>query len=334
MFSYCPIKPTDFHISGLFLCLLFFWSSAGYTAPASPFLTRNESPFSLIYGIPLTSPARLLEQNKSQWISSLNISNTINVQSGANDQLFIDVETWHLNLIYDYGLHKNWMLRLQIPVVAHSGGFLDSPIETYHQTFGLPKDLRPDFPRDQIAIQYSRDNVSLIDITSDEKSIGDISVQLAWQKQITNDMAISYWGSIKLPTGDDKKLTGSGSTDIALWSAMDYQIKDTRWLYGQAGLLITHNNQVLDLIHRNWAAFLSAGIKFQPWNPIELKAQFEIHSALFDTDIKFMKDVLQLTFGGTYIINEKHKIDIAVAEDIYPGTSPDVNFNLSWYINF
>ena len=226
------------------------------------------------------------------------------------------------------------MLRLQLPVIAHTQGFLDSPIEAYHQALGLPQDLRPSFPRDQITIQYSRDDNTLIDITRNEKSIGDISAQLAWQKNISNKMAISYWGSIKLPTGDYKKLTGSGSTDIALWSAMDYRLKDTRWLYGQAGLLITRNNKVLNSIHRNWAAFVSTGIKFQPWNPIELKAQFEIHSALFDTDIKFLKDVLQFTFGGTYIINEKHKIDIAVAEDIYPGTSPDVNFNLSWYINF
>ena len=334
MLSYCYKKPAGSIISGLFLGFFLAFSSSTIAQPASPFLTRNQSPLSLIYGIPYASPARLLDQHKSRWISSLNISNTLIEQKGTNDQLFVDLETWQLNLFYDYGLNENWMFRVQVPLIAHSGGIFDSIIDTYHQTLGLPEGLQPNLPYDQITINFSQNNVNQISITNSTKDLGDIALQFAWQTTKLNNMAISYWGSLKLPTGDYRNLTGSGGTDISIWAAMDYQLKNTRWLYGHAGLLYMHNNKVLKDIHNDWAAFASTGIKFQPWNSVELKAQLELQSAIFDTDIKFMGHVYQLTFGGSYLINKKQQLDFAVAEDIRPGASPDVNFNISWWINF
>lgn len=309
-------------------------STLSIAEPGTPFLTRNQSPLSLIYGIPYATPARLLEESQSRWINSLNISNTLISQKSTNEQLFVDLETWQLNLFYDYGLNKNWMLRLHLPIIVHSGGILDSPIDSYHQALGLPEGIRPNYPHNQLNINYTRNSTSQLNISNTQKDIGDIALQLAWQTTKTVSNAISYWSSLKLPTGDYRKLTGSGGTDIATWVAMDYQLKDTRWLFGQAGLIYMHHNKVIPQIHNNWATFATAGIKFQPSTPIELKAQLEFHSALFDTDIGFMRNIYQLTFGGSYRINKKHKIDFAVGEDIKPGASPDVAFNMSWWINF
>ncbi|VAW70246.1 hypothetical protein MNBD_GAMMA09-1590 [hydrothermal vent metagenome] len=331
-------KPAVFKISGFFYLSLFILCMASFNKPllaehASPFLTRNQSPFSLIYGLPLASSAQLLEKNNSRWISSLNISNTLNSQSAANEKLLIDVETVQLNLIYDYSFEKNWMLRLQLPLVKHSGGFLDSAIDSYHQALGLPEGLRPGFPRNQIDIDYRLNGIQPLNISSQQQSIGDISVQLAWQAENTDSAAVSYWLSLKLPSGDESKLTGSGATDIAAWSSMDYRISGAIWLYGQAGLLYMGNSDVLRTIQKNWAVFATTGMKFRPWQSVELKAQFDMHSAFYDTDIDFLGDVVQLTFGGSYHINRKHSIDFAVAEDIVNGTSPDVNFNISWWIS-
>ena len=302
--------------------------------PASPLLTRNQSPLSLIYGIPYASPARLLELNKSQWISSLNISNTLIEQKGSNDNLLIDLETWQLSLLFDYGFTENWMLRIQLPMIAHTGGILDSSIDKFHQVFNLPEGLRPFFPQDEITINYRRNNSNIINISSNQKDIGDISLQLAWQEKKSNTMAVSYWSSIKLPTGDYKKLTGSGSTDIASWGSVDFQLNSNHWLYGQLGLIFMHNNKVLNDIHKKWAIFSNFGIEFQAWQPITFKAQIDFNSALYDTNILFVGDVYQLTFGGSYLYNEKNKIDFSIGEDIKTSSSPDVSFNISWWINF
>ena len=308
--------------------------SSAIAQPTNPFLTRNQSPLSLIYGIPYASPARLLGLNKSRWISSLNISNELIDQTSSNDKLLVDLETWQLNLFYDYALNKNWMFRLQLPLIAHTGGILDSPIDSFHQVLDLPEGLRPIFPLNEIAINYRQNNTDIINITSNQKDMGDISLQLAWQAIKTNNMAISYWSSLKLPTGDYRKLTGSGSTDIASWGSVDYRLNSSHWLYGQLGFIFMHNNKVLNDIHKKWGVFSNFGIEFQPWEQITLKAQIDNHSALFDTKILFMGEVYQLTFGGSYLLDETHKIDFSIGEDIKRSSSPDVSFNISWWVNF
>jgi len=327
-------KPASFITSGFFLALLFFTEQNCFAEHPSPLLTRNESPFSLIFGLPLASSALLLKENSSRWISSVNISNTINAQSNTEDNLFIDIETWHVNFLYDYGFKDNWMLRFQLPYIVHSGGFLDTPIDSYHQALGLPEDIRPYFARNQVDIDLSHNNETLTDIGSKQKSLGDISIQIAWQANKTQQHALSYWLSLKLPTGDEDKLTGSGATDIAGWASMNWGLTDTRWLYGQTGLIYMSDSDDFKALQNNWAIFGNAGIKFQPWDNFELKAQFDFHSALYDSDLEFLSHVLQFTFGGSYNINKKHKLDFSVVEDIQSSSSPDVNFNISWWVYY
>lgn len=334
MLDFCTKKPASLKISGLFFILLISSINLSFAAHPEPFLTRNESPFSLIYGLPLGSSAKLLTLDKSRWTSSLNISNTINGQSNNQESLFIDVETWHLNFLYDYSFKENWMFRLQLPYIIHSGGILDSLIDSYHGALGLPEDIRPDFPHDEINIHYQQNNVPTLNISNQQQALGDISLQIAWQVQESEQSALSYWLSVKLPTGDADKLTGSGATDIAAWASMNYRLNTTRWIYGQGGLLYLGNSDVLTDIQKNWGTFANIGIKFQPWKSIELKTQLDFHSAFYNSNLKFLGDALQLTFGGTYTLSEKQKLDFAIVEDIAEGASPDVNFNISWSVYY
>lgn len=332
--TYSLKKATHYIISGFFYVLILLLSTPGLTQQRpSPFTTRDESPFSLIYGLPIASPASLLKNKQSRWSSSLSISNTLNTQSSNNESLLIDVESLHVNLLYDYGFNDNWMLRVQLPYISYSGGFLDSAIDAYHQALGLPESSRPNFPSDQININVSLNNQAVTLVNSAQKALGDVSIQVAWQAQHSENIALSYWTSLKLPTGNEDKLTGSGGTDIASWAAMDYRLSDTRWLYGQGGVLYMGDSKILQNIQINWAAFATAGIKFQPWNSIQLKAQFDFHSALYDSELTFFDHVIQITFGGSYIANKKHSVDFSIAEDIKSASSPDVTFNMSWIVN-
>jgi len=321
-------------LSLAFLSLALFSATPSLAEPVSPFLTKNQSPFSLIYGLPLASSATLLKEDQTRWISSLNLSNTINSQTGSNDSLFIDIETWQLNLIYDYGLTDAWTLRLQLPMIAHSGGFMDAPIDAYHQALGLPEGIRPQITHDQIEVNYSQNNIQQLLLNTEQASIGDIFIQFAFQAAHSEQGSTSYWLGVKLPSGDADKLTGSGATDISAWVASNYRLNDTRWVYAQGGVMYMSEGDVLPEIQNNWALFANAGIKFQPWNSIELKAQLDIHSAFYDSEIEFLGDILQLTFGGAYHFNKKHRLDFAVAEDIQQEASPDVNFNISWWVNY
>ena len=334
MFNCSKKKPADSLICGLFFVLFFLFIHSSHATHPAPFLTRNQSPFSLIYGIPFATSAQLLEKNQSRWISTINISNTINKQSKADELFFIDIETLHTTFLYDYSFDKNWMLRIQLPYIVHSGGFLDSTIDTYHQALNLPENIRPSYAHNEININYQQNNIQQLNITDRQQSLADISLQLAWQKNSTTEHALSYWLNLKLPTGDAKKITGSGALDISTWVSADYKLKNSRWIYGQAGILYMGDSDVLTDNHKNWATFYNIGTIFHPWEKWELKTQFDIHSAVYQSDIKFLSHVIQFTFGGSYQLNLTDKIDFAVVEDINSGASPDVNFNIGWWVYY
>ncbi len=323
-------NPVNIFFNGVFYCLLFALIS--FTAKAeltSPFITHNQNPLVIVYGLPLPTTARITEYRQSQLLTSLNISNTINEEQTGNETLFIDIESYQLNLIFDYGFSKNWALRIQTPFIRYEGGFMDSWIDSYHSALGLSEGVRPLYPHDQLHIEYRSNGSSLINIQQNQSGIGDISLQTGYQVAKEKDFNLSYWVSLKLPTGNASKLTGSDRTDIALWIATDKNLQNNLSIYANAGLLYMTGSNVLKSQHKNTVAFATAGMQGQTWENIILKFQFDMHSAFYDSATDFLGSVVQLTFGGS-ILFDSSSLDIAIAEDIKVGASPDVNFNFTW----
>jgi hypothetical protein len=323
-------NPVSIFCSGVFYCLLIctltFAAKAELTAP---FVTHNQNPLLMVYGLPLPTAAQITEHQQSQLLASLNFSNTINTELPGNEIIFIDAESYQLNLVLDYGFSKNWALRIQTPFIRHGEGFMDSRIDDYHNALGLPEGARPLFPRDQLHIEYQNNGISQIDIQKTQSGMGDISLQTGYQSIRENDFNLSYWASLKLPTGDAKKLTGSGHTDLALWISADKSLNNNLSFYSTAGILYMTDSDVLKSQHKNTVAFATAGMQGQPWEKIILKLQFDMHSAFYDSTTDFLGPVVQLTFGGS-ILFDSSSLDIAVAEDIQVAASPDVNFNFTW----
>ncbi|MCW9013054.1 MAG: DUF3187 family protein [Gammaproteobacteria bacterium] len=326
-------KIINAHIAGLIITTFVFSQSIA-AEQVAPLLTRDQNPLVSIHGFPLPVAGRILDENQSRFISSINISNTINDQQTANESLFLDIESYQLNLLYDVSLSKNWMLRFELPVTGHSGGFLDAWIENYHDIMHLPEDIRPEFPRDQLIINYQNNGNQILDFQQAHTSLGDISIQAGYQLSATEDYALSYWTSIKLPTGDSRKLSGSDGSDLALWIAADFSTGDSSWFYGNLGYLFMQDSELLQEQHKNTAVFGNLGMQFHPWRPILLKVQLDAHSAVYDSGLDLLDDVIQLSFGGTILFDNNSSLDIAVAEDIQSGYSPDVNFNISWHSRY
>jgi len=331
-------NPVGIICSRVFYCLLFL-SSAILSPAASannitPLASRDQNPLVSIYGQPLPVAARILEPQQSRLHISANFSNTINSEQTANELLFIDIETHRINLIYDTAVQHDWMLRIQIPLIRHYGGFMDKWIDDYHHMLGLPEGVRPYHPQNQLSMHYELNGLTRLDMQQEQMGVGDISLQTAYQTINKKDFALSYWASIKLATGNSEQLTGSGNSDIALWLASHKNLKNSLWLYGNAGIVVMGKSDILPTIQKNQALFLTTGLQLNASNNILLKIQLDNHSAFYKTETDFLGPVTQLTFGGSIIMDKQSEIDIAVAEDIQTSASPDVNFNLSWRRRF
>ncbi|MBE9568105.1 MAG: DUF3187 family protein, partial [Proteobacteria bacterium] len=113
----------------------------------NPFETRDQNLLNLIHGQPLPTNASLNKRSQGLWSSSLIITNTLNIESSAREDIRLDYESYRFNLSYQYGLNEDWNLKFDVPIIHQGGGIFDSAIEDWHEFFGLPNGKRPGVER-------------------------------------------------------------------------------------------------------------------------------------------------------------------------------------------
>lgn len=327
-------NPVGVFTRGVFLCLLLFFYQAAQAQSPALFPTRDQNPFVLAHGIPAPTSARLPAPGELKTTTSVNISNTINLYQTNNEYFFIDMEIYQLNLQLDYSLDKHWLIGLRMPFTGYASGVFDRSIDYYHQTLGLPQNVRPLFPANRFAIEYRRNGVTEFSRDSRSNGMGDIDLVTAWQAHRDADTALSYWLSISLPTGSSYKLTGDGGSNLSLWLAADNRLAENTWFMGRLGFMVMSNPDLLPSINRDSVWFGNLGLQFKAWENILLKLQLDYHSAFYDSSVEFLGSAMQLSFGGSVIMDKQTNLDIAVTEDIQTLASPDVTLNVSLIKSF
>ena len=305
--------------------------SLASSASAQPFLTQDQNPFSLIHGQPQPVAARLPEAGTDQWSVSLDITNTLNTEGNNAENLFMDFESYYLRFDYLHALNNNWALKIDIPFVHYGGGFLDSTIDSWHDFFGFPQANRPNVANDQFQIAYTRNGQTLINLNNSDSGLGDIQIALSRQLIDDNDLALSLWASVDLPTGSQTNLTGNDSSDLSLWLATDYRFHPEWSLDANIGVLLPGESNIENLQVVDQVLFGHAGIQWQADEDFDLRVQFNRHGRFYsNSELKILGAAYNITFGGSIHISHCSDFDIAVSEDIQVGTTPDVSFLFSW----
>ena len=129
--------------------------------------------------------------------------------------LMLDGETVRTNLSFTHGFASGWSLGVEVPYYRVGGGVLDDLIDGWHSAFNLPDGGRNDRgPRaSSCTASATRPMPSLV-LTEPDSGIGDM--QLKFARRIGRDQGFVVQASVKLPTGDEDMLAGSGSTDWSL----------------------------------------------------------------------------------------------------------------------
>jgi hypothetical protein len=324
---------------GVFLCLLIAAHTSSVSATEEiinkrdfhPFEKRDQNLFNLIHGQALPTSARLHDKSQASWSSSLIITNTLNIENNNDEDIYLDYEAYRFNLSYQYGLNADWNLKLDVPLIYQGGGFFDSAIDSWHQFFGMPRGSRPFVEDDQYDIQYAYRSQTLVDLDEASTSLGDIQVAMA--RSILDDERtnMSIWASLKLPTGNEQKLTGNGATDVAAWLALNQQLSD-RWLLNMnAGVVILGTDDYKNIPLSDYALYGHAMLGWLVTDTINLKLQLQAHTSYYDQSRLFiLGDTYFMTFGGTITINQCNQIDLAFGEDIKVEASPDASLIISW----
>lgn len=304
----------------------------------SPFSTSNQNPLVAIYGLPATAPGKVLDNEQSEMTIRIDIASLCSRISDADESVYLDGESYRYTLAFKRGIGRNLEVGMEIPYVMHSEGFLDNFIENWHDFFNLPQGERDEIQEDQLTYSYQSESSSVL-LEDEENGFGDLRLTGGWQirgQGHRDDHHLALRASLKLPTGDEDKLLGSGSTDLALWLSSSSSFRQqTVALFGSAGLLLMTDGDVMPEQQRNFVGFGSLGAVWQAFDSVSVKIQFDGHTAFYDdSDFSELGESIQMILGGGIALSENTLLDLGVSEDIVVDSAPDVVFHLALRIRY
>lgn len=323
---------TTFKIPGLTFIIIFCLLKIGHAVELSPFSIRNFSPTALVHGLAIAESSKVLSPGKIMGQFSFDIANNATFNQLLNETIILDGETYISTFSIRYGLSEQIQIGLDLPYIHHSEGFLDSFISDWHDFFGLPNGDRNKFPDNQLNYSYKDENEGF-NVNSDDGGFGDLRANLVYELFSGGNTSYALKYSIKAPTGNAEKLTGSGAWDTSLALMTQYEDSLSSGSYslwaGIAGNYLG-NGEVLEDRVNSWVASGWLGGGWSPYHWIGLKIQFDSHSSLYDSNLKELGDpALIMTLGGSLVLTEKTILDLAFSEDLHVEVSPDIAFHLS-----
>jgi hypothetical protein len=305
--------------------------TAAATADALP--DRDNGPLSGLFGFPQSREgSRLKPAGNDAWEMYVSVSSHSMREMNDGESLLLDGETRRLGLTYRRGISEKLELGLELPWVFHESGSLDSFIDGWHSAFGLPRGIRDERPQDQLLFRY-RDADRQFSLNRNTHGLGDVRLLGGWQLGHTRNSSSALRFGVKFPTGDSKRLLGSGSMDLSLGIA-----GDGRHLIGVESLGGFYRVSVIWLgapellAHRDRrvVAQLSAGVGYELNRRTTLALQTLVRSAIYDSAISPLGDVAaSLTIGVRLRLPQDYALSLAVGEDVRSGTMPDVTFAIS-----
>ena len=304
-------------------------SLQGHEGPLS---VRNVNPVVQLYGIPRVLGAQVLSAGVSEMSFNLEVANSFKLQTRQGVQAVLDGETW----VASYQMRRGWGERfewgVEIPLIRHTGGIMDGPIDEFHSLFGFPDGNRSSVPRGRLDYQLVADGLVYADIDSSVSTLGDLRGFLGVQMIKADQHHFMVRGQVKIPAGKVDKLSGSQGTDLSVWGEYQYNVQtrllDFR-LTAAAGVSRLGQGKLMPDQQEKWVGFGHLGVYFPVHARFAVMAQVDAHTDVLDTSNPMVAQGGWLgSIGGRIGLTRKTWLDLAVVEDLYSESASDVVFQI------
>lgn len=305
---------------------------AGTTAcqEVEPFRTRNLSPPIAIFGLPAWETVKSLRVLGT----TTEIANHYRFSSRGGDTLILDGETIRTSVFYSRPFADAWSMSVEVPFYEQSGGVLDDAVDAWHSTFGLPDGGRNSRGEDELLFEMSKNGEPFYVLSDTRLGLGDVQVSVA--RRIGVDEGFAVRGTLKLPTGKEGMLAGSGATDWSLTMLRprmaSFRHKPAGYFWGFGYLGFGEPKRIAFPSKRSSGLAIVGG-SWKIWERVGLKAQVDVFSAMYETAlVEIGEYAAQATLGGWWDVGEHGVLEFAVDEDLHVSTAPDVvvHLNIHW----
>lgn len=316
---------------------LFPGVATAQTAGPEPWpAVRSHNPFLQIFGLSAFEAGSPVAAGETRYAIDLDVANHADSSSTPTELAVLDGESYYLTLRLRHGISTRLVLGVDIPFVSHSGGFLDAPIEHWHDLFGLSNSQRSG-PRDQLEFRYASSELASFELDSPSRGIGDIRLNATFPlfgEQPGAARQLGMRAGLKLPTGDADELLGSGAPDysLAIYASDAELLSRLRIdLSASAGVLILGSGDVLSEIQRDTLAFGGLGAVWHASGSIDIATVLYAQGASYESELdEIGGNSIQLSVGGLFQLPWKGaSLSVSVIEDLFDDATTDVAFQVS-----
>ena len=296
-------------------------------------LGRGEWQIDLVQSITNTwvqsaSVERFLEERSERSPLTLDELRALEPDQPGEGLYHVDGELYCTSLSARRGIGKGLQLNLTVPILDFQAGVGDGAIEGFHDAFGFSQSGREGTFRDAYLV-YVRDaeGNELFRSAAPGPRLSDVSLGLKARLPAPPAWLVAIEGTLKLPTGDEDDLSGSGSADFGL------QLLGTRYfrrscLHTALAVVRLRNSQLL-----SDQTLVSAmlGYEHAIGSMTSVVAQATVSQSPFgDLNINRLADVAYLVdLGVKRGLSEKTVVFAALSENVVNvNSSIDVGLHI------
>ena len=251
-----------------------------------------------------------------------------------NDQLTLDGEIAKVSINYFRKVSDNLTLNVSFPIYSFNKGFLDNPIEQWHDLFGLSDGSRVDLPKSQLNFEVLSDS-NKERIQDYNIGIGDIQISTKLNFYSKNRSDLYLITSLEIPTGSIKKYFGNDEFDGLIALNLKNHLKDNLVINSVFGVSIINQNRNFVLRERNTSYFSKVLLSWKPQyflsrksiNPLIYKINFEVFEPKIKSDFKTLGDEYYVFgLGATFEFAKDKYFNFGFSEDLKVNSSADFSF--------
>lgn len=251
-----------------------------------------------------------------------------------NNQLTLDGEIAKVSINYFRKVSDNLTLNVSLPIYSFNKGFLDNPIEQWHDLFGLSDGSRVDLPKSQLNFEVLSDS-NKERIQDFDIGIGDIQISTKLNFYSKNKSDLYLITSLEVPTGSKKKYFGNDEFDGLIALNLKNHLKDNLVINSVFGVSIINQNHNFVLRERNTSYFSKVLLSWKPQyflsrkanNPLIYKINFEIFEPKIKSDFKALGDKYYVFgLGATFEFAKDKYFNFGFSEDLKVNSSADFSF--------
>ena len=251
-----------------------------------------------------------------------------------NDQLTLDGEIAKVSINYFRKVSDNLTLNVSLPIYSFNKGFLDNPIEQWHDLFGLSDGSRVDLPKSQLNFEVLSDS-NKERIQDSDIGIGDIQISTKLNFYSKNRSDLYLITSLEIPTGSIKKYFGNDEFDGLIALNLKNHLKDNLVINSVFGVSIINQNRNFVLRERNTSYFSKVLLSWKPQyflsrqaiNPLIYKINFEVFEPKIKSDFKTLGDEYYVFgLGATFEFAKDKYFNFGFSEDLKVNSSADFSF--------